>query len=82
MDELSAPGDWILLATADLKADGRPHETEMLPQLIHKKPLVGKVERRCHVGEEHERWRRDTGLRRVENAHMPALLGSQADARP
>ena len=58
----------------------RALESEPLPELVHEKPLVGEVELRRDVGEEHERRRRHAGLRRIEDAHVrrPGLAGGCA----
>src|SRR5439155_22695402 len=62
-----------LRAAADLKTHGRPHETELLAQLVDQVSLVGEVKSRGHVGEEHEGGRGDAGLRGVEDSNVPSL---------
>src|SRR5688572_13109414 len=54
----------LFLATSstNVKPDGRALEAESLPELVHEEPLVGEVELRRDVREEHERRRRHAGL--------------------
>ena len=55
-----------------LDPDRRALQAERLAQAVHQEALVGEVERGRDVREEHERRRRDAGLRGVEDAHFAA----------
>ena len=69
-------GSRLPLPSPHLDPDRRAVEAERLAQPVDQKPLVGEVKRRRDVREEHERRRRDAGLRRVQDAHfVPAGAG-------
>ena len=54
-----------------MDSNGCSLEPELLTQPVLEIPLIGEVKRRRDVGEKHERRRRHTGLRRVQDADVP-----------
>src|SRR5260221_1561967 len=72
LSAFSSTGTLALVAATYLYPDWRAFEAERLAKLVDQKTLVGEVERRRRVREEHEcRWR-DVGLRGVHDAHFVA----------
>jgi serine/threonine-protein kinase len=59
-----------LFPAPDLQPDRRPDEAERLAKLVDQEPFVREMEIRRDVGEQHERRRRHSLLRRVKNAHV------------
>src|SRR5687768_4537259 len=53
----------VLPPPPHVQPDRRSFEAERLPKLVHEEPLVGEMELRGDVGEEHEHGRRHTRLR-------------------
>src|SRR5262249_22000301 len=60
----------VLVTAADLNPDRRSDKPELFAQLVDEEPLVREMERRRDVGEEDERRRSDSDLRRVHDPHV------------